>query len=200
MCGRYLVITESEIIQMQEIFEKIGRDLKVKRPGDFENEEEIFPGSFAPVITSDGNRSELRLMKWGFSIPNSKRSVINARSETAPSKNLFKKPLSENRCIIPSLGFFEWKKIPGGNSKEKFFIRSDDSSLFLMAGIFRKNGDNEEFVIMTMPAMKEIGHIHDRMPLFILEDQIGKWLENADQINSLMANIFTAQGITATKV
>jgi putative SOS response-associated peptidase YedK len=199
MCGRYMVVTESEIIQMQEIFEKIGHDLEVKQPDDFGNEGEIFPGSFAPVITSNGNRCKLRLMKWGFSVSNGKRPVINARSETALSKNLFKKPLNENRCIIPSLGFFEWKKVPETNSNEKFYIQPKDSSLFLMAGIFRKNGDSEEFVILTMPAIQKLEHIHDRMPLFILENQIGNWLEDADQINYLMANIFTAQGITAAK-
>lgn len=199
MCGRYLAVTENEMIQMQKIFEDIGRELDISKTIDIDYKEEIYPSNFAPVIVSNGNKFEMRFMKWGFSCSTAGRTVINARSETASIKNLFKNPLAENRCMVPSRGFFEWKKFSDGKAKEKIFIRSDFSSLFFMAGIFRRSGKNEEFVILTMPAVAGMVHIHDRMPLFVLNAQINKWFDDTSQLNALMANIFTAPGIFTSK-
>jgi len=81
--------------------------------GDF-SRGEIFPTYIAPVINNDG----VVAVKWGFPHWKNTSVIINARSETALEKNMFRKALRERRCVVPSSGFFEWGHkggVPGGS-------------------------------------------------------------------------------------
>jgi putative SOS response-associated peptidase YedK len=50
-------------------------------------------------------------MRWGI-VPAWKHGsaplLINARSETAATKPMFRKALQSRRCLIPANGFYEW--------------------------------------------------------------------------------------------
>jgi len=67
---------------------------------------EIFPAGLAPVVAN----YEIVAMKWGFPHWKNPSVIINARSETAAEKNMFRRPLKERRCVIPSSGFYEWSR------------------------------------------------------------------------------------------
>ena len=60
-------------------------------------------------------------MKWGYSGYGNK--VINARSETAFEKPMFRKSMQERRCLLPASGYYEWRRTPsGGKSKQKYAL------------------------------------------------------------------------------
>ena len=59
-------------------------------------------------------------MKWGYSGYGNK--VINARSETAFEKPMFRKSMQERRCLLPASGYYEWRHAQRG--QEQAEIRS----------------------------------------------------------------------------
>lgn len=208
MCGRYLVITEDEIIEMRAILEELNQ--RFTEPDDllFESaggkNDEMVPSLLSPVLVEDDETWRLQPMKWGFTHWDGKGSVINARSESVREKPFFRDSFMHRRCIIPSGGFYEWKKGSEtsneltlfdvasncGFSPGKYWIRRKDTSLFLMAGIFRKSQDQktDEFVILTMPSNSQIAPLHDRMPLFLERSQLLPWMEDPGSIQALLAN------------
>ena len=97
MCGRYLVDVEV-YADIGTILANIAAEKQALARG------EVFPTNIAPVITLDGAVAA----KWGFPKWKGAGVIINARAETALEKSMFRKPLLERRCVIPSSGFFEW--------------------------------------------------------------------------------------------
>jgi len=77
----------------------------------------IAPTQPVPVIRQNPKepRRELSLMRWGL-IPSWAKDIsgaammINARSETAPTKPAFRDPLANRRCLVPADGFYEWSR------------------------------------------------------------------------------------------
>jgi len=141
---------------------------------------EVFPANTAFVIGNGG----VEAAKWGF--PHWKRSgvIINARSETALEKNMFRGPLMRRRCVIPSSGFYEWSR-GGGKLKDKYLLRLPGERVLYMAGmisIFRDSGGCEysAFVILTTAANESMAPIHDRMPVILAPDEREQWIGDDD--------------------
>ncbi|MGL4695943.1 SOS response-associated peptidase family protein [Enterococcus larvae] len=53
---------------------------------------------------------------WGFKGFKGSQLIINARSETVTEKRMFAAAFKKDRCVFPTLGFYEWSP-----EKEKFF-------------------------------------------------------------------------------
>ena len=101
MCGRYLFTSEQcaearEIAQM--ICKKYGEGSW--QPG------EIAPGAKAPVLAVSHGAITPELFTWGYRLPHT--LVINARAENVMEKPLFRASAASRRCVVPSVGFFEW--------------------------------------------------------------------------------------------
>jgi putative SOS response-associated peptidase YedK len=204
MCGRYLVITEDEIIEMRSILEELNQRFSdadafsIKSAGT--SAVEVVPSLVTPVLVAQGDQCVMRPMKWGFPRWDGSGSVINARSENVSEKPFFREAFLHNRCIIPSRGFFEWKKPSSAPLLElaalsqddlspgKYWIRRADSPLFFMAGIFQRSQGFEEFVILTMPANIRIAPVHDRMPVFLEKPQLLPWLSDPGVLKTLVDN------------
>ena len=173
MCGRYVIFSEQENKELQNIIN--GIDERLNSNSYKMKTGEIFPTDVVPVITSDfQNNRIVNLFKWGF--PNSKHPgslIINARSETAHEKYTFSRLLNTNRCIIPASGFYEWKTING--NKEKYLIRTSYESLMYMAGLYI----NDNFVILTTSASEQMSLIHNRMPVILDDKDIPVWIDKA---------------------
>ena len=169
MCGRYYIdISDAEL---QEIVRSIEEKRDSHEQLTFKRSGEIFPTDIVPVQTGLGSYD---LMKWGFIGFNGK-PVINARSETALEKPMFKQSMLERRCLAPASGYYEWKK--DGNRKTKYRFCIPHIPIYL-AGCWRreKAGGLYTFVILTQPAQEGIATIHDRMPVIITPDRIETWL------------------------
>jgi len=169
MCGRYYIaIDEDELRDICDSVERKQRDepeqMEIKLSG------EVFPTDIVPVQAGSG----YTVMKWGFSGFDG-RPVINARSETALIKPMFRESMRMRRCLIPASGYYEWKR--EGNRKIKHQIYIPEQPIYL-AGCFRKEGDAplSSFVVLTREAEGGLESIHDRMPLIIPKSHAKEWL------------------------
>ena len=122
MCGRY---TFSETVPCEEL-EKIIASVQRSKPAFLQTSAEINPGDTAPIYFYKEKKIHLSLMPWGFRNPWKKGVIINARAETAASKQIFSPSLHSRRCVIPSAGFYEWSR-----EKQKYFYTLSGSPLYL---------------------------------------------------------------------
>lgn len=143
---------------------------------------EVFPSELVAALDADGPRA----MQWGFARFDGKGKIINARSETALEKSMFRAPMladeqaQTGRCLIPATGYFEWETRE--KQKIKYKLRPAKEGMFTFAGLYRSEtgAKTPVFVILTAPAAEGISFIHDRMPLILSPEQRQDWLNNAD--------------------
>lgn len=85
-------------------------------------------------------------------------------------------------------------------------ISLETAEPFALAGLWRREdtptGDQDKFVIITVPPSKEIGRIHDRMPAIILPGQKERWLDHETQTDKLLSLLqpFAEQKIKVKKL
>ena len=103
MCGRYYV-GENLIEKVQEMVTGVSSPAFDVPCGD------VTPGMKAAVIAGRNNKPAWEEMTWGFEKTDNKGLIINARSETATEKRLFKECLLNRRILIPATSFYEWDK------------------------------------------------------------------------------------------
>lgn len=130
---------------------------------------EIFPSDPAAVLTAAGPR----VMRWGFSRPSGAALVVNARSETADEKPMFRAAL---RCLVPAAHYFEWAH--RGADRIKYRIGAESGPLY-MAGLYRAEDGTPSFVVLTRAADARIAFIHGRMPLILSSGARAAWLRGA---------------------
>ncbi len=190
MCGRYEFSTELDNVEIDDIIREIAN-------GTYDEfaTGEIFPTNNAPVLLPQNGKTSAAIMQWGFPKWDGKGVIINARSETASEKKTFAKPLQNNRCIIPSTGFYEWNK----STKQKFLFNLEDARVLYMAGIYNSYIHEGipvyNFVILTRSANKYINDIHERMPVVLRKNELGDWLNN----DSAVAQLFNRDDIALTR-
>jgi len=146
----------------------------------------IAPSQDCPVVTVEGDRRVLGLMRWGL-VPAWTDDVkigyrmINARGETVAEKQSFKTLLKKSRCLVPASGFYEWKKL-ASDGKTPYFIRLKGGGPFAFAGLWTvwhagREDELRSFTIITTSANELMSPIHDRMPVILHEKDEARWLD-----------------------
>ena len=190
MCGRYSLFTEKE---NQEIM-RIVRSIDQKYPGNTMKRGEIFPTNQAPILQSDGSQIIPELCTWGFPRFNAKGVIINARSETADERPMFRKSLHMRRCVVPSTGFFEWSQ---DSEKIKYRFRIPNQNALYMAGIYNEFQGEKRFTILTTEANLSVMDIHNRMPVILPPDQVEDWIMTEEfavpYLHAVMPNLVREQ-------
>ena len=170
MCGRYWIDDGRDSIELKEIIEAVKRRVvfePVKTSG------EIFPADIVPVVASNKNMMPTAFaIRWGYTLPDGRR-IINARSETAETRPMFKDGMRQRRCAVPATNYFEWER--AGKTKTKYAIRPTDGELFYMAGIYCIESDRPVFSILTREPAESIAFIHNRMPVILPRDLVKDW-------------------------
>lgn len=184
MCGRYTVLTEEENIELREIIAQLNKrhdgsaQAQAFRPG------EIFPTNIAPVLVAGDDGPQAQLMQWGFPRWDGGGVVINARAETADEKTMFRSGIRERRCVIPTSGFFEWRRREDGQkTKEKYHFRLATTPMLYLAGVYghfspQGKAPFDGYVILTCAANASIEAYHNRMPLVLPADTLRDYLES----------------------
>jgi putative SOS response-associated peptidase YedK len=110
---------------------------------------------------------------------NTKLSTINAKSETVFNSPLFRDLITNQRCVIPISGFYEWKS--DGQRKRPFKIHLQTNAIMSVAGIWDawRPGtplERRSFSILTTAANRFMSDIHNRMPVILDNASLGDWL------------------------
>ena len=194
MCGRYVTPEQAAI----ERFWHIGRHNSGAILAPLWN---AAPGAKVPIIFLDSDALTLDVARWGL-IPHwwkdekPPRNTHNARSEEAASKAMWRYPVSKARCLIPALGWYEWKQIervdPATGEilkvKQPYFIHPPDGHPFAFAGLSSAWVPNQPGAdhggesamttcsILTQEAIGPAADVHDRMPVVLPKDAEAAWL------------------------
>ena len=174
MCGRYLAIMEGEIAEYREIINEVNERYKNTPELGAVAQAEVFPTNISPVLVTEAGSAAPLLMKWGFPKWDGKGVIINARSETALDKKMFRVPLMNRRCAIPTAGFYEWRQEQ--TKKQKYLFRLPETKALYMAGLFDTFGPETAYTIITTQANAMMTPYHDRMPLILPPEHINRWL------------------------
>lgn len=187
MCGRYTLTHPKNLSERFETSNSVS----------FEKSYNISPGTINPVVTRN-SPNKLELMKWGlvpFWAKDGKigYKMINARSEDIEKKPSFRKPIRSSRCLVPSDGFYEWKKVnlEGKEEKIPWFIGLKNQKLFAFAGIYDiwKDAEGKEiktYSIITTSPNKTLKNIHNRMPVVLKEKDGDSWLNSKAPLEKIL--------------
>ena len=190
MCGRYVSPEEAEI----ERFWHIGRH----NSNPFARRFNVSPTSIIPILRLDRATGEIELVnaRWGlipiwWKEPKPPRSTHNARSEEAAIKPMWKGPLAKSRCLIPAVGWYEWKTVERADTatgeikpvKQPHFFHLPNDRLCVFAGVMAmwKPANDDEWqtscAILTRDAVGPAAEVHDRMPVILSRDSEKAWLD-----------------------
>ncbi len=180
MCGRF------SLTDIDSIFSRFGviisKDINKKITPHYN----IAPTQKIPVIYKNKNQeNKIEFMKWGLvpfwaKDPKIGYKMINARAETLAQKPSFKHLLKSKRCLVPSSGFYEWKRID--KRKIPYYIGIKNSKIFSFAGLYDnwKDSDGNElktFTIITTNSNNTLKPIHNRMPVILEREFEEDWLD-----------------------
>ena len=180
MCGRF------SLTDIDSIFSRFGviisKDINKKITPHYN----IAPTQKIPVIYKDKNQeNRIEFMKWGLvpywaKDPKIGYKMINARAETLTQKPSFKHLLKSKRCLVPSSGFYEWKRID--KRKVPYYIGIKNSRIFSFAGLYDNWKDSvgnelKTFTIITTNSNNTLKPIHNRMPVILEEEFEEDWLD-----------------------
>ena len=142
------------------------------------DEIEIRPGDEATVYTAQGAEK----MCWGVPL-NTKRLVINARSETAMDKPMFRQAMRKGRCIIEAASFFEWDEHKHCHA----FSSPERDKLYLAALYMFADDGQKRFTVLTQEAVGDAQKVHPRMPCFLPTPEYrALWLQNDELAPALL--------------
>jgi putative SOS response-associated peptidase YedK len=196
MCGRYYIDTEEENVKVRAIL----RELERRRLPESEQVRggEIYPSQVAPIILAEeGQGVTVRPMKWGFPRVGGGGLVINSRSEKADVTPMFQRAVRERRCLVPASWFYEWRRVDGRKTKDKFafaLTEAQNGELMYLAGVFGsflggyEGGGYDGFAILTRDADGQVSPYHDRMPVILRDESLKKaWLDTQVSYSALLA-------------
>ena len=138
--------------------------------------------------------------------------TFNARVEEAASKPMWRQVVKTSRCLIPAIGWYEWKEVEVTDpltgeikkAKQPYFIHLPGKQVFSFAGLMShwKAAESEAAIltaaIVTRAAEGPAADVHARMPLILPKDAEAAWLDR-EQTDGQGA-LDSAQSVAVTTV
>ncbi|MCG7383320.1 SOS response-associated peptidase [Paenibacillus sp. ACRRY] len=204
MCGRFTITDPLEEL-MDRYMASISDDY------EYQPNYNAAPMQHIPAIIGSSQGNRLGSLRWGL-VPTWAKDdkignkMINARAETLDTKPSFKRLISSRRCIIPTNGFYEWKK--EGTHNQPLRILLKDERIFSLAGLYDIWADSEgnklsTCTIITTEPNELMTDIHNRMPVILHPQDEEEWLDrNHNDVPSLLALLkpYKASEMRAYKV
>ena len=159
---------------------------------------EVRPTNLVAVLATDRQQKPaLFPMVWGCTVQGRNAPVINARSETAAEKPIFREAWQKHRCVIPASWYFEWQHTPTedgrGTVSTKLAIQPKDAEIMFLCGLYRiEENKLPAFVILTRQASEDVAFIHERMPLMLPKEAIKAWINPSVSAVSVLPYALTA--------
>lgn len=153
------------------------------------------PSQLFPVITSESPQG-FSYFYWGLSPAWAKNKalaerIINTQAELIAEKATLRKTLKKNRCLIPSDGFYAWKKV-GKKTFVPWRFVLPSKEVFSIAGLWEEYDDEEgdsfhTFTIITTPADGLVLTVNERMPWILTKEQEAIWLKKESEEAELLS-------------
>lgn len=205
MCGRY-AIAPSRKDAWATMGDQLGPRIE-EMLNALEPQFNIAPTTQIPIIRQNPETREIEplIARWGF-IPHwwkevkpPKFSTINARSEEAATKPLWREAWLHRRCLIPATHWYEWRQDAEG--KQPFAMKLKNGEGFCFAGLYSRwtpPGSDESIytaAILTRPASPSVAHVHDRMPVILHPLAWREWLDTYRKTHELVEQVLVIHSI-----
>lgn len=183
MCGRFTLTVTIEQLLLRYDIDQLAVQYHLPRFN-------IAPTQNIFAVIHDGEKNRGGSLRWGL-IPSWAsdekigQRMINARAETLAEKPAFRKLIKRKRCIIPTDGFYEWKKTSDGRKQPmRILLKSGD--VFSLAGLYdiwktEKGATVSSCTIITTRPNDLMASIHNRMPVILREQDEQPWLDRSLQ-------------------
>ena len=178
MCGRYRLKDPDRVLEaLRAVFgERLG-------PVRLERRWNIAPSQQVTVLHAEGDQVEGQGMRWGFVPPwdrseKPRLAPINARSEEAFGKSLFREAVRSRRCLVPADGFYEWQRT-GETTKTPYCLGLASERPFFLAGLYADAFPGlrpPTFALLTTQPNGAVAPVHDRMPVMLEDGAADRWL------------------------
>jgi len=181
MCGAY----GFSVKDMKAVYKRF---TIVNELDDFQPRYNLRPGQMNPVVISHSPNRIARMFwglipAWAQEFKATKYSTINARVETVTEKPSFRKPLRQQRCLVPATGFYEPDKIHYSKPPYPWhYFIVKDQPVYAFAGIYEVWTEKEtgkqyySYAIITTTPNAVVGKVHDRMPVILHKEDEETWL------------------------
>jgi putative SOS response-associated peptidase YedK len=175
VCGRFTnQITWRELVELYRIHNQPALNLRPRY--------NVAPSQDIPIVRPVADGREIAVARWGL-LPFWAKDLkvgykmINAKAETVDEKPAYRNAFKSRRCLIPADGFYEWKKLEGGE-KQPFCLCLADRTPFAFAGLWERNDglDVTSCTIVTTEPNGVAGAIHNRMPVILPPEDYEAWL------------------------
>jgi putative SOS response-associated peptidase YedK len=192
MCGRYVSPDEADL----ERYWHIGR----QNNNPFTRHYNVAPTVQVPIIYPGDDGLDVSLARWGlvpfwWKQPKLPPFTFNARIEEAASKPMWRGAVKRSRCLIPAIGWYEWKPVEVVDAvtgeiktaKQPYFLHLAGKPAFAFAGVmsWHKAATGEFSIltaaIITRAAEGSAADVHTRMPLILPTDAESAWLDREQQ-------------------
>ena len=184
MCGRYAIVPRKS--SWAPIEDVLGPDL-LEALRAMEARYNVAPSQAVPIIYKDRESGAVRceLARWGL-IPHwwhdakLPTHTINARSEDASRKPMWRHAWQHARCLIPATHWYEWQVADKG--KIPHALTHNHGEGFIFAGLYSnwRRPDGQTILscaILTQNAAPSIANIHDRMPIVLSPRLWEQWID-----------------------
>ena len=196
MCGRMTQATDpAEVARIFDAESRVDEDSDDAAP-----RYNVAPTQPLTVVLQRSDEGRVvEQHRWGL-IPSFSKSaksgakMINARAETIATSPAFRTSFAKRRCIVPSDGFYEWRR--SGGPKQPFFLHPPAGAVLAMAGLWAVWKDPEtglwvpSAAVVTTSANRLVSSIHDRMPVLLPREAWDDWLDtevdDRDYLQSLL--------------
>lgn len=177
MCGRFALSLSPEQFSVLFGFEP---------PEELTASWNVTPDRQIPIVRTGQEGREAAFARWGLLGPwmkeaNDPGRQINARSESAAEKPMFRDSFKKGRCLVPATAFYEWQKAASGPARPHCVALASGEP-FAFAGLWRRNrlADDtllDSCVILTTAASPLLRPIHPRMPVILPQASHALWLD-----------------------
>jgi putative SOS response-associated peptidase YedK len=168
--------------------EELAEFLEIAGLPELEPRYNIAPGQdLLAVRSGPGGGRRASFLRWGLvpsfaQDPKIGHRLINARSETAGTRGVFRESLRMRRCLVPAAGFYEWKSV--GSAKQPYAVKPR-AGLLAIGGLWdaweRDGRRLETCTLLTTTPNELIAPIHDRMPVLLDRERFAEWLDPRQQ-------------------
>ena len=179
MCGRFQFTADDPDERIAAILDMLERTA----PGQY-TLGEIGPGLSAPGVIARGEKLAPIPAVFGFTGREGKL-LINARSETAGEKPTFADCLRRRRIVLPAEAFFEWDRV----TREKYRFTVPGLRTFYLGGLYRREGEQTRFVILTRAANADMAPVHPRMPVILGPEAVRPWLTREAEAREMLKGV-----------